>query len=102
MEGITGKELITFGEKEGNDYVATNIIHVSGLETHFDVLYHGELLGTVVLHIAGVHNVLNALAAIAAVRYVGISFEDAVKGLATSTVLADDSTKRAKPAVLLL
>ena len=81
VEGITGKELITFGEKEGNDYVATNIIHVSGLETHFDVLYHGELLGTVVLHIAGVHNVLNALARIAAVRYVFISFEDAVKGL---------------------
>ena len=81
VEGITGKELITFGEKEGNDYVATNIVHVSGLETHFDVLYHGELLGTVVLHIAGVHNVLNALAAIAAVRYVGISFEDAVNGL---------------------
>ena len=79
VEGITGKELITFGEKEGNDYVATNIVHVSGLETHFDVLYHGELLGTVVLHIAGVHNVLNALAAIAAVRYVGISFRQDVR-----------------------
>ena len=81
VEGITGKELITFGKQPDNDYVAENIVHVSGLETHFDVRYHGELLGTVVLNIAGVHNVLNALAAIAAARYVGISFEDAVKGL---------------------
>lgn len=69
---------------------------------HFDVLYHGELLGTVVLHIAGVHNVLNALAAIAAVRYVGISFEDAVKGLGNFHGAAGRFDKKGEAAVLPL
>lgn len=82
VENITGKELISFGTSTTNDYVATNIIHVSGLETQFTVLYKGKTLGTVTLNIAGEHNVLNALSAIAAARYVGISFADAVTGLA--------------------
>ncbi|MGN0592142.1 MAG: UDP-N-acetylmuramate--L-alanine ligase [Ruminococcus sp.] len=83
VEGITGKEMITYGSSEKNDYYPTHIRHVSGLETHFTVMHQGQALGEITLHVAGEHNILNALAAIAAARYVGVSFEDAAKGLDT-------------------
>ncbi|CDE32627.1 uDP-N-acetylmuramate--L-alanine ligase [Ruminococcus sp. CAG:403] len=82
MEGITGKERITFGKTDQNDYYPTDIRRVNGLETCFTVMYQGKPLGDVTLHVAGLHNITNALAALAAARYVGVSFADAAKGLA--------------------
>ena len=82
VEGITGKELITFGTTPDCDYYPANIQHVSGLETHFQLMHHGASLGEIILHVAGEHNVLNATAAAAAAMNVGVSFEDAAKGLA--------------------
>ena len=82
VEGITGKERITFGKTDQNDYYPTNIRRVNGLETCFTVMYQGKPLGDVTLHVAGLHNITNALAALAAARYVGVSFADAAKGLA--------------------
>lgn len=81
VEGITGKDKITFGLSDKNDYYAKNIIHVSGLETRFTVMNHNKELGEITLHVAGHHNICNALAATAAALYVGASFDDAVKGL---------------------
>ena len=63
MEGITGKECITFGKTANCDYYPANIRHVSGLETHFQLMHRGKELGEIVLHVAGEHNVLNATAA---------------------------------------
>ena len=82
MEGITGKECITFGKTADCDYYPANIRHVSGLETHFQLMHRGKELGEIVLHVAGEHNVLNATAAGAAAMYVGVSFADVAKGLA--------------------
>ena len=82
VEGVEGKEIITFGTSEKNDYYAKNIRQVNGLETHYDAYHKGEKLGEVVLHVVAVHNVLNSLAAIVSVMYVGVSFVDAVKGIA--------------------
>lgn len=82
MEGITGKECITFGKTANCDYYPANIRHVSGLETHFQLMHRGKELGEIVLHVAGEHNVLNATAAAAAAMYVGVSFADVAKGLA--------------------
>lgn len=82
MEGITGKECITFGKTADCDYYPANIRHVSGLETHFQLMHLGKELGEIVLHVAGEHNVLNATAAAAAAMYVGVSFADVAKGLA--------------------
>ena len=82
MEGITGKECITFGKTADCDYYPANIRHVSGLETHFQLMHRGKELGEIVLHVAGEHNVLNATAAAAAAMYVGVSFADVAKGLA--------------------
>ena len=37
-------------------------------------MYKGEKLGSIELNVAGIHNVLNALAAVAAARYCGVDF----------------------------
>lgn len=81
LAGIN-KKIITFGNDEKNDYYAKNIKAVNGLETHYDAYCGGKKLGEVVVNVPGVHNVLNTLAAIAACMYVGVSFEDCVKGIA--------------------
>lgn len=47
----------------------------------FDVLYHGEFQGTVQWQLNGAHNRLNALAAIAAARHVGVTPAIAIEAL---------------------
>lgn len=79
--GIKGKEMISFGFSDKNDYYAENVEEYKGAFTKFDVMYKGEKLGAVELSIPGIHNVLNALAAVAASIYSGARFEDCVKGL---------------------
>ncbi len=75
IDGTGGKEIISFGLSESNDYYAGNIEKVSGLVTEFDVYKKGEKLGRVTLNVAGMHNVVNALAAIAAAEYAKIPFD---------------------------
>lgn len=74
-EGIEGKKIITFGFGRDNDYSADNIV-LNGLVTEFDAYRSGECLGRVTLNVAGRHNVLNALAAIAAAESVDVPFGD--------------------------
>lgn len=75
VDGIEGKEIITFGLNKENDYYAENIV-LNGLVTEFDAYRNGECLGRVTLNIAGKHNVFNALAAIAAAESVDVPFGD--------------------------
>ncbi len=82
LEGISGKELISFGWNKANDYSA-EIISKKGLVTRFTAFFKGESLGEIEINVPGDHNVLNALAALAAARYSGISFEAAAKGLSS-------------------
>ncbi len=81
IEGLN-KEVITFGFDRKNDYSA-EIIKIKGLETSFDVYFKGKKECTLTIHVPGVHNVLNALAAIAAARYSGVSYEGIALGLQT-------------------
>lgn len=81
IKGIKGKDMISFGFSDKNDYYAENIEEYKGAFTKFDVMYKGEKLGSVELSIPGIHNVLNALSAIASAIYSGAKFEDCVKGL---------------------
>ena len=81
IKDIKGKEMISFGFKDTNDYYAENIEEYKGAFTRFDVMYKGEKLGSVELSIPGIHNVLNALSAIASAIYSGAKFEDCIKGL---------------------
>ena len=81
IKDIKGKEMISFGFKDTNDYYAENIEEYKGAFTKFDIMYKGEKLGSVELSIPGIHNVLNALAAVASAIYSGAKFEDCIKGL---------------------
>lgn len=71
----------TFGMQDGADWQAKNIIHENDGTNTFDVYYKGELFGKFHLNIPGDHNILNALASIAAAQYFGISAADCRKGL---------------------
>lgn len=83
MTAVDGldKKTITFGLSKNNDWYADNIKHVSGLETQFDAYHNGEFITAVTLHVAGNHNVLNALASLAVINELGISLEYCKKGL---------------------
>lgn len=75
------KEKITFGLNPDNDYYACDIKRISGMETEYTLCKKGEALGTITLHVAGMHNILNSLAAAAAADYVNVPFEKIQKGL---------------------
>lgn len=81
VDGIEDKEIIYFGLGKENDYYADNITTISGMETQFDAYHNEELLGTITLNVAGKHNIMNALAAIAAADYSGVDFSHIQKGL---------------------
>jgi UDP-N-acetylmuramate--alanine ligase len=63
--------MITFGMDNNADVYARNIRY-SGTNTNFDVYYKGRKFTDVTLHVPGVHNVKNALAATAASICLGI------------------------------
>ena len=79
IEGLD-KEVVTFGWDRKNDYSA-EIIGKKGLQTDFELYYKGEKQGVFTLHVPGEHNVMNALAAIAAARYSGASYDGIRLGL---------------------
>ena len=81
IKDIQGKDMISFGFESTNDYYAENIEEYKGAFTRFDIMYKGERLGNVSLSIPGNHNILNALASVAASVYSGARFEDCVKGI---------------------
>ena len=78
------KELISFGWDDSNDYYPVVLSH-SGLDTRFEVYYKGEKLLETEMHVPGRHNVLNAVAAIAAARYIGVPEDVAAKGIESFT-----------------
>ena len=80
IEGLD-KRVVTFGFDLCNDYSA-KITSKKGLRTDFELYIKGEKQGDYSIFVPGEHNVLNALASIAAVREVGVSFEGIRKGLA--------------------
>jgi UDP-N-acetylmuramate--alanine ligase len=67
------KKVFTYGLHGDVDY-ATQGIRPQGFGSEFVAIRRGEVLGTVVLRLPGVHNVQNALAAIATGTELDISF----------------------------
>ena len=62
---------VTFGLKEDCNYTAKNIKIVGGLH-EFDVYKNGAILGRTGISLAGEHNILNALAVVAAAVEAGM------------------------------
>ena len=67
MEVVQGHkgQLLTFGITSHADVTADHIVF-NGTDSEFDILYLGQLFTHVQLHVPGIHNVKNALAACAA------------------------------------
>ena len=76
-----GRELFTFGLTDKADVYARNIRRV-GANSEFDVYVHGRFFTTVTLHVPGIHNVKNALAATAACICLGVRPNAVKYGLA--------------------
>ena len=72
----------TFGTSEDATWQAADIEAADGL-THFKVRRRGEVFGRFASPLLGVHNVRNAVAAIAVGSYVGIPPADLADGLRT-------------------
>ena len=70
LRGINRK-IITFGLEKKADVTARNI-EFKGANSHFDIVYKGRKFAEVTLHVPGLHNVKNALAATAAAICLGI------------------------------
>ncbi|MFA6433673.1 MAG: UDP-N-acetylmuramate--L-alanine ligase [Elusimicrobiales bacterium] len=73
--------LISYGLKQGSDWVAANLRSGPG-GLVYDAYFRGVKLGRVALRSGGRHNALNSLAALAAGRYLGFEFGGLARGLA--------------------
>ncbi len=84
VQAIVGdieRRIITYGTTRQAEVRAENIQR-DGLDTRFDVLARDERLGTITLHVPGMHNVRNALAAVAVGLELEIGFDQIREGLA--------------------
>lgn len=77
----TPTEVISYGiDCKDADYRAENIVY-SPDGTHYDILFHNEVIGHGHLVVPGRHNVLNSLGAIAAARVLGIDLKSILDSL---------------------
>lgn len=84
LEGLS-HPVTTFGlTAKDVDFTADKIVLSHGCP-EFDVLCHGEVYCHVALRVPGQHNILNALAAAAAAKALGIDGDAVARGLATFT-----------------
>ena len=74
------RRVVTYGIDQPAQVRARQLIVETG-GTSFDVVEEGEVLGRVRLGVPGKHNVLNALAALAAGQELGIPFSQIAQGL---------------------
>ena len=81
LEGITGKEIITFGASPENDWYPAEIKHISGMNTEFTIMHNGKAFCRTSVHVPGEHNIVNAVAAAAAAYSAGATSEGVAKGL---------------------
>ena len=63
------------------DYTAKEISYDEKGCASFRLFHHGEDLGMITLHVPGIHNVSNALAALATSLELGIDADTAARGL---------------------
>ncbi len=77
----TAARIITFGKTADCDFYPENIRHIADFRTDFDLMHRGRLLTPVTIHVPGIHNVYNAVAACAAAYSAGISAEALKEGI---------------------
>jgi UDP-N-acetylmuramate--alanine ligase len=83
MEAIDGldRKILTFGMTEKADVYPKNIQCI-GCTSNFDIYFRGDKVTDVTLHVPGMHNIYNALAATAATLTLGVKASAIKYGLA--------------------
>lgn len=77
---VVDRRHVSYGLHKG-DCHADNITYDENGCPSFDLVYMGESLGRVILHVPGTHNVVNAIAVYLASRQFGVSFGDYAKAM---------------------
>jgi UDP-N-acetylmuramate--alanine ligase len=77
---ITDRRVITYGENPQADMRLVKLTNVKGV-SHFSIVANGVILDGFELPMAGLHNALNAVAAITVAHELGVSLDDLKKGL---------------------
>jgi UDP-N-acetylmuramate--alanine ligase len=75
-------EVIRYGTKSADARLVARDVIATGRDTSFAASYDGRTLGTIKLRVPGLHNVQNALAAIAAGLALGVTLDAMREGLA--------------------
>ena len=73
-------KVVGYGMADDAQVRGANVRQEQG-ESLVDVYQHGQLLGTLRLHVPGMHNISNALAAVAAGLEIGMTFDELAAGL---------------------
>lgn len=68
----TKARVVTFGRTDRNDFYAADIRHIADFHTEFTLIHDGKALCDIAVHVPGIHNVYNAVAACAAAYSAGI------------------------------
>lgn len=74
------RRVITYGTSTQGDYVVSHVAQ-RGRETTFRIAHQGEQYGPVRLSVPGSHNALNAVAAIAVARDLGMDWDEILKSI---------------------
>ena len=78
--GLT-PSVITFGPDESCDFYPADISFDDKACASFTAMHHGEAVLSVTLHVPGMHNVMNALAAVALALQLSLPAADIAEGL---------------------
>ena len=73
-------KVVSYGMADDAQVRGANVRQEQG-ESLVDVYQHEQLLGTLRLHVPGMHNISNALAAVAAGLEIGMTFDELAAGL---------------------
>lgn len=76
-----GKQIVTFGFGESNDYYPVGITVYDGMHTDFTLMHKGKAVTELSIYVPGLHNVQNAVAACAAALLCGVAPESLHIGL---------------------
>ena len=75
------RRVFTYGATSRADYVLRLLAPCEGVRSRFEVVTNGKVLGPFELHVPGLHNVLNATAAVAIASQLDIAPEAVAQGL---------------------
>lgn len=75
VEGVTGRQVVTFGRTDASDYYPAEMNEEDTACEDFTLMHRGEKLGRITMVVPGEHNMMNAVAAAAAAHSIGVEPE---------------------------